>query len=891
MQANPPSSLAFFRPVRAIGRGAMGEVWLAEHTQAQAQVAIKFLRVPPEQAEQAAQGLTNEVQACARLTHPNIVSVLDLGRVDLRGMAAMEHRFPLGTPFLVMEFIPGRSLQSAVGRVSWSRARAILELLLDALAHSHARGVIHRDLKPGNVLLRQPPLSDPSVSRPPDPLITDFGVAQAFTRGAQGTREVVGTPAYMAPEQLQARWRDQGPWTDLYSVGCLAWSLVTAQPPFGRGRSFEENREAHLRQEPPRLEPQVAVPDELEGWLRRLLVKDPGQRYVRAADALEALRALPAASAPAAPVVPPAPQISSPEDDTDPVTAPDPGLVPAPRSVAQRPPAQWARPAAAQPPQLFGVGLNLYGLREVPLVARGAERDALWEALRRVTTSGRPHAVLLEGPRGCGTSRLAEWVSERAHEVGAAIVLEAGTADETEGAASLGRALARYFRVEGMVGERRLRRLHRLLAAHGVHAEEERRTLAELVGAGDGDKTTPLALGTPGERHKLMVRLLRAISAGPEGPRPVVLVLDDAPYAPDAISLTRLLLQEGDDVQAPVLAVLTASTDSLPGGAALRGLFNDLRAEPGLQRLPLGPLPADAMTQLVKHLIGIEGRLVDGVVRHAAGNPHYAIELIRDWVQQGKLVLGKRGFELRAGASGEMPASLQQTWQIQVERQLSRLDPTEVRALELAAALGNQVDSSEWHAVCGLTGMNASERLLSQILESGMARPAANGLGWVFGNPMYRAVLETRSKKAGRYRRIHLACARMLEARPTEPGHAERSARHLLKAGKPNPALPKLLKAAQERLDRGQIVEAERIIDARDETLRRMRVPTEDPLWGRGWLQKVRLYRLTDREDEATVLAERALQSARRHRWSAIETQALAELAALDDARMTITPA
>jgi predicted ATPase len=370
----------------------------------------------------------------------------------------------------------------------------------------------------------------------------------------------------------------------------------------------------------------------------------------------------------------------------------------------------------------------------------------------------------------------------------------------------------------------------------------------------------------------------------------VLLVLDDAPSTPDALGLARLVLDGDTEAKTPLLVVLTASTDRLPGSEAMRRLYAALRAHPRLERLLIAPLNTAQMTDLVGHLIGMRGRLVEGVVRHSAGNPLYAIELVRDWVQQGKLVLGKNGFELRAGDSGEMPSSLQQTWTTQVERQLARLGPMEVRALELAAALGHEVATEEWHAVCALTGMDASDSLLANILQTGMARLSPDGHGWSFGNPMYRGVLETRSRKAGRYPRLHLACARMLEGRATESGHAERSARHLLKAGKPHPALPKLLGAAQERLVRGQVVEAERIMDARDETLRRMRVPTEDPLWGRGWVQKAKLFRLTDRQAEAVELAQRALRSAERHRWTEIQTLAQAELDALEAARTRIEP-
>jgi len=557
-------------------------------------------------------------------------------------------------------------------------------VLLDALAHSHARGVIHRDLKPGNVLLRRAPMSDTS-GRAPEPLITDFGVAQAFVDGASGTREVVGTPAYMAPEQLQARWRDQGPWTDLYSMGCLAWSLATGTPPFGRGRSFEENRAAHLEQEPPPFVPLMDVPPGLEGWLRRLLQKDPAHRYVRAADAMLGLLGLPVVAAQSgAPRPPAAPVVPAPAPDRGPDTltltplqsqalhqplpprplSSGPAGVALPPRVVERPiPADWQRPRPpALPPQLLGVGLSLYGLREVPLVNRVDEREALWAELCAVGADSRPRAVLLQGPSGCGVTRLANWLAERAHELGAATVLSAVARNDESAGGEVGRMLAAHLRVEAMSPSTRQRRLNRLLSIHGIDAPDVRRAMAELVGPGDGAQTAPSALAHPSERYRLLTQLLRAIATGPEGPRPLVVLLDDAQWSPDGLELTRRLLDAADEVALPVLMVLTAGSDGLPERPALRRLFDAVRDHPRTRTVSVQPLSTEHQTELVRLLLGMDGALAARVVRRSAGNPHFAVELIRDWVQEGKLQIGPDGFELQPFADVEMPKDLQQTW-------------------------------------------------------------------------------------------------------------------------------------------------------------------------------------------------------------------------------------
>ncbi|MEZ4473964.1 MAG: serine/threonine-protein kinase [bacterium] len=264
--------LGLFDLREAVGAGAMARVWRAEHRGLRVPVAVKVLT----QAESPDVPIlfAHEVRAVARLSHPAIIRLHDHGVIPTA--VAEKTGLPDGAPFLIMEWLPGGSLRQRAGAMAWAEVRRTLLVLLDALAHAHARGVIHRDLKPDNVLLAER-----------GPVLTDFGVAASLDE-AQASRLLVGTPNYMAPEQIKGDWHALGPWTDLYAVGCLAWQLATGSAPFaGRGR--KEVLRAHLHGDLPAFEPRIEVPAGFEGWVRALLAKHPAARPRFAAQAAAAL--------------------------------------------------------------------------------------------------------------------------------------------------------------------------------------------------------------------------------------------------------------------------------------------------------------------------------------------------------------------------------------------------------------------------------------------------------------------------------------------------------------------------------------------------------------------------------------------------------------------------
>ena len=251
-----------------IGSGGMGEVYLADHVLLRRPCAIKLIR--PERAgdPDSLRRFEREVQITATLTHPNTVQVFDYGHAAD------------GTFYYVMEYLPGLTLDELVkrhGPLAPGRAAHLLRQVCAALCEAHARGLTHRDIKPGNVMACE------RGGVPDFVKVLDFGLVRVGKDAADATltREgaVPGTPAYMSPEQAGGEG-GVDPRSDLYSVGALAYFLLTGQPPFG-GRSAAKMLAAHLYETPAALP--ADVPSDLAGVVMRCLAKSPIERWPDAA--------------------------------------------------------------------------------------------------------------------------------------------------------------------------------------------------------------------------------------------------------------------------------------------------------------------------------------------------------------------------------------------------------------------------------------------------------------------------------------------------------------------------------------------------------------------------------------------------------------------------------
>lgn len=278
-----PLSLADFELQQRIGSGGTGAVYRAVQRSLKKAVAIK-VHEPTDRPDEIAR-FVREACSAARLRHPNIVDVHGIGRT------------PSGGYFLVMDLVSGRNLEShcRAGRLSYERIAEIVATIADAVHYGHEQGVIHRDLKPGNVLIAD----DGRV------LVTDFGIAKVEGDDDLTRREcAVGTPRYMAPEQADSTWGAVGPWTDVYGLGGILYFLLTGQHPHADERGPLAVLARVVSDEPPLRPSEVVaeVPAELERVCLRCTNKRPAERFATARDVAVALRGL-SWAAPSAPAI------------------------------------------------------------------------------------------------------------------------------------------------------------------------------------------------------------------------------------------------------------------------------------------------------------------------------------------------------------------------------------------------------------------------------------------------------------------------------------------------------------------------------------------------------------------------------------------------------------
>ncbi len=284
----PPRAVADELPVIAgyevlglLGRGGMGVVYKARDRKLNRVVALKMLRGGGTTAEELAR-FRHEAEAQARLQHPNVVLVFEVGVAG-------------GRPYFALEYVAGGSLAERLKGTPQPprQAAELLRTLAQAAEHAHQRGLVHRDLKPGNVLLAGAP--GPAVREGagalPDgraldlvPKISDFGLAKHIQEGSGRTKtgEILGTPSYMAPEQAAGRVRDIGPTTDVWALGAILYEMLTGRPPFLGETPVDTLLQVKSQDPVPVRRMQPKVPRDLETIALKCLDKDKAGRYADA---------------------------------------------------------------------------------------------------------------------------------------------------------------------------------------------------------------------------------------------------------------------------------------------------------------------------------------------------------------------------------------------------------------------------------------------------------------------------------------------------------------------------------------------------------------------------------------------------------------------------------
>ena len=281
-----------------LGEGGMGSVYRAFDPKLHRRVALKVMKwvSPADEPISSARRLLREARAAAAIEHPNAIAIFDLGEVD-------------GVPYVVMELVEGRSLRAYVGDRSVSLDTR-LGWIVDvgrALSVAHDRGLVHRDVKPENVMIR-----DDGVVK-----VLDFGIARRTQAPVDGAAQtvvagietmtqagvVIGTPFYMAPEQMRGGTVDAR--ADQFAWGVLSFELLTGRLPWGEGRDPAQAIAALFQRAPASARSlDAAISPEVDAALTRAIAREPNARFSSMSEAIEAMRARPAPSRIAAPIAP-----------------------------------------------------------------------------------------------------------------------------------------------------------------------------------------------------------------------------------------------------------------------------------------------------------------------------------------------------------------------------------------------------------------------------------------------------------------------------------------------------------------------------------------------------------------------------------------------------------
>jgi serine/threonine protein kinase len=312
MKLAPGVEVGPYKIVEQVGRGGMATVFKAYQPALERMVAVKVLPEFLAEDPQFRERFRREAVAIAKLRHPNILAVYDHGEFD-------------GQPYIVTEFVEGGTFAAELGRpIGLLRATEVLEPIASALDYAHRRGVLHRDVKPSNIL----------ITKDGSPVLGDFGLARMMATNERLTRldTVVGTPEYMSPEQCAGT--ETGPASDQYALGVVAYEALTGHPPYHAETPAAVMLAQIQAPLPPPHTVNAELAGEIESALMRALAKEPADRFPDCTDFVETLTG---AKAPAPVVAVPRPMATVPTTAALPEKVVEAARQPASRGLGRRP--------------------------------------------------------------------------------------------------------------------------------------------------------------------------------------------------------------------------------------------------------------------------------------------------------------------------------------------------------------------------------------------------------------------------------------------------------------------------------------------------------------------------------------------------------------------------
>ncbi len=767
-----------------LGAGSFGRVWRARDLLGQRWVALKRIRAEQTGDAIVRRRMWREARAVARLDHPAIVRLFDYGEDERRD------------PYVVMELVDGEPLSRAAGRVRRARTLAgWLDQLLDALAYAHARGVVHRDLKPQNVLVAFAPgptgtpassagdATGTSPSSDDDDVlgaarrlkVLDFGLARVEEdpdmniTGTSG--ETVGTPVYMSPEQA-TQPALVGPASDLYAVGILAWEVFCGAPPF-QGANATATVLQHVRAPLPAFQPrpELGVPPGVSTLLARALEKDPRRRYTDAAEMRRALRQVF--------------EVDESDDVEETLVTVATGGFGSEASGAGSLGPGVELPSAAYVTQLRPA--------EPPMVGREAWQRHLWTRVSEVCTRQRPFFVLLEGASGVGKHRLGRWLLEMAAQTGYLTPVDLGSdAGDVRAVDPLAVALRRALGLGPVAPPQPEAAVAEALLAIGAERAVEAAPLAERL-------WSPPGLQRPRRAFALM-DLLRHLTSR----RPALVWLGrigamDVALRATAEALLRHTFEQG----LPILVLGTLDDGPLP-----RAFERVLDRCPGDgERMRLPPLaPALTWSLLSRQLPDEPAHVSFQAVlqRSADGNALAAGQMVR-WLWESGAVSNVDGVLSWRQPLSEPPSGLGALIAARLDAVFTR-DPDllgdDLRTLASALAVFGQsftVGLAERVATRLGHSARAAAALVERLADVGVLDEHGRD-GLSFSHPLVRRALTEALDRPDRVR-AHQLSAELLLA-----GHGfalDALVTHLTGAGQPDRARALVCTAIEEALRAG----------------------------------------------------------------------------------------
>lgn len=882
-----------------LGKGGMGEVWRAYHEEDQTEVAIKVILRHAAREASYADAFEREIQTIARLNHPAIIELYDYGRIDHEAARQSNGWLVEDTPYLAMELAQYNSLGNWIAYLSWDDIASILFVTLDALSHAHAHGVIHRDLKPQNLLLG---FGTRGMVK-----LTDFGLAHPqFDDSLEGQfDEVWGTPSYMAPEQIRGSWREYGPWTDLYALGCMTYKMISGRLPFEADDAASLWR-SHLFAPMPRWRPRIDVPAALEQWVARLLQKSITRRYDFAADAAAALleiyknngglpleegqRALQqklfeldrGPQAKEAVIQTPMNQLSalnwhSMAAEAETVVIDDTHPSPKRPLLEESLPTEQPRVPRGSHSRAWSEYFDhIQQLEQTlstpPLPRQTAPLPPTWEKERQLKhrpqllhTGVHLHQFRILPLIGRRDERDLMWtmlkstyITNEPHMV----VLS--------GKAGVGKTrLAQWF----------CARVHELGAAQVMRATySENVTPLDGLGTMLARQVNVLGLDHKNVQLRLAHQLKQRNIESPERFLALsqILLEHDPHYqqslagrqqkqlSPNEryqwlmahmISLTgdRPLVVWLDDVQwgaealffaryvmsqshAPILFVATYRQTHGHETSLERQLLASLDTLEQTQTINIEPLDDQHFSELVEQLLPLTPELTRQVELRTHGMPLFAIELISHWINNDRLVETPRGFALKPGYD-ELPVDIHELMQ----QRISALPQRHEIPLLVAATLGLTVREDEWRQALQRMDIEFGALDLASYERLDLLHKAEDHV-WYFSHNMLRESLHYRARELKKWKVINLACAQALAQLYPKPGvHEERLALHYVGAGEIRLALEALYRAAQRRHQRTEVLRALRLLDRHSSLAEHLKLPDESALRLRARLLRAKL--------------------------------------------------